>query len=240
MKVEDLAIIIATRKYGEKALMVTVLTESHGVYTGVVSYAFSVKNRVIYQIGNKVKIIWNARLDEHIGNIRADLCSGLPFSIIENKIKLMALNSICSLVITCICERVAEKKLYDDLLSFLSILANKHQCWHVEYIKLELLILKESGFGLDLTRCVATGTSDNLLYVSPKSGKAVCQSAGEPYKEKMLNLPQFLLGKDYSTDQFSSALNLVGYFLNKEIFAQKRRELPSPRKLLIELVESLK
>jgi len=192
MQWNDNAIILSVRKHGENSAVVRMLASEHGVYAGVVKGVTSKSNRGIFQPGNVVNATWNARLSEQLGMFKTELMTPHAAHLMQDPAKLAALTSACAMVEIALPERHPYPRLY---ALFLQFLADMHESdrWMENYISLELDLLAEAGFGLDLTQCAATGRTDELIYVSPKSGRAVCREAGEPYKEKMLPLPGFLL-----------------------------------------------
>ncbi|MFO0390086.1 MAG: DNA repair protein RecO [Alphaproteobacteria bacterium] len=191
MQWTDETTVLSARKHGENSVVVRVLSHHHGVYAGVVKGAHSKNNRGLYQSGNILTTTWNARLSEHIGNLKGEMVEPTAALVMQDAMKLAALTSACALIETAMPERHPYPVLYKHLRIFLHHLLHAED-WQENYVKLELAILAESGFGLDLSECAATGSKDDLIYVSPKSGRAVSRDAGEPYKEKMLALPEFL------------------------------------------------
>ena len=191
----DAAIILSSRKYGENSTVVRVLARDHGVFAGVVRGANSKTNRGIIQAGNVVSANWQARLSQQLGTFKLELLEAHAAHIMQDGTKLAALTSVCLITEIALPERHPYPKLFAALHEFLHTLTASED-WQQEYIKYEMSLLAESGFGLDLNQCAATGVVDDLIYVSPKSGRAVCAQAGEPYKDKMLPLPAFLLGKE--------------------------------------------
>jgi len=254
MQWSDVSIILSTRKYGETSAVVRVLTRDHGVFSGVFRGAYSKNNRGILQAGNVVSAAWNARLAEQLGTFKLELMEAHAAHIMHDGAKLSALSSACSLLEMALPERHPYPKLFADFHEFLHTL-NASENWQEEYIKFELSLLSETGFGLDLTECAATGTNQNLIYVSPKSGRAVCADAGEPYKGKLLELPYFLLGMrdeargmnispkssslitHTSPKQILAGMKLTGYFLEHSLLAPHNKKLPAARTRLYELME---
>jgi DNA repair protein RecO (recombination protein O) len=85
-----------------------------------------------------------------------------------------------------------------------------------------------------LSKCAATGLLNDLAYVSPKTGRAVGQLAGEPYHDKLLELPQFLLGQPItSMDDVLLGFKLTGYFLERHIFEPRGLQMPQSRAWII-------
>ena len=107
-----------------------------------------------------------------------------------------------------------------------------------EYLLLELELLTKSGYGMDLSKCIATNEVDNLIYISPKSGSAVSEKAGEPYKDKMFKLPKFFLDTelDPSNDDIQESMKILGYFMDKFYFYPYNKKMPQARVKLLEII----
>lgn len=258
MQWTDAAIIISARKYGENGSLTRVLTREYGVFSGVVRGATSAKMRGVLQAGNGVSATWQARLAQQLGTLKIELLEAHTAYIMNDAAKLSALSSACALIEMAFPERHPYPRLFASLHEFLQILSTKDD-WLYDYINLELAILSESGFGLDLSECAATGRTDNLSYVSPKSGRAVCAEAGEPYKDKLLPLPEFLIGtreearwmRDENTAHPPShiphhnlkeplaGMQLTGYFLEHWVLAPHGKKLPAARARLSQVLNTL-
>ena len=213
--------------------MVRVLAREHGVYGGVVRGAHSKANRGINQPGNVVSAAWNARLSDQLGTLKTELLEAHAAHLMADPAKLAALTSACSLVEIAMPERHPYPKLFAALHAFLHHLC--HDGWEQDYVRFELALLAESGFGLDFSECASTGQAHDLIYVSPKSGRAVSREAGEPYKDKMLPLPRFLLNNTLPQHQETLAgMRLCGYFLEHSLLAPHGKKLPAARARLTE------
>lgn len=228
----DQAVILSVKKHGETSALVRVLAREHGVFGGVVRGGSSKANKGIYQPGNRVDCVWNARLSEQLGSLKAELRSAVAAYIMNDAGKLAALASACALIESALPERHPYPKLFDACASFLQILP-ENPTWQQGYIRLELSILAESGFGLDLSHCAATGATEDLIYVSPKSGRAVSREAGEPYKEKLLKLPAFF-NNPKEGGNIADGLALTGYFLEHWLLSPHHRKLPAARQRLLQ------
>lgn len=237
----DNAIILSVRKHGETSAVVRMLAREHGVYAGVVKGVTSKSNRGIFQLGNVVDAKWSARLSEHLGMFKTELVTPHAAHVMNDAAKLSALTSACAMVELSLPERHPYPRLYELFLQFLvDMHDNDH--WLEDYVSLELDLLAEAGFGLDLSRCAATGTTEELIYVSPKSGRAVCREAGEPYRKKMLPLPGFLLpspggGSLGNIEETLAGLRLSGYFLTHWLLEPHNRKLPPARARLLQILK---
>lgn len=239
MQWADEALILDCGKYAEHAAIVYVFSREHGRYSGVSKAALSNRNRATYQPGNLVHVEWKARLPEHMGTVTCELVQSFAALVMADMVRLSAMSSACALIKACLPERDPHPALYDALRRlFLSIAHEEPLEWQMQYARFELLLLRECGIGLDLSECVATGTREELVYVSPKSGRAVSRAAGEPYHDKLLPLPAFLqdpLGIA-PFEAIRDALMLTGFFLDAYWREAHHKELPGARARLIGLL----
>lgn len=224
MQFTDDAIVLSARKYGENSGIACVLTANHGIYKGMVRSITGSRQRGLYQPGNMIEATWRARLSEHLGNLTAGLIHAGGVAVMDSPMKLAALSSLCSMLEVTLQEREQASEIYHSFKSFITELSSDHWDWQKSYVLLELELLTQLGFGLDLTCCAATGAAEDLIYVSPKSGRAVCREAGKPYSDKLLKLPEFLISSSHRIEktiasQIHDGLDLCSYFLDKYFFA---------------------
>jgi len=192
MQWTDEAIVLGAKRHGEANAILDVMTRDHGRHLGMVRGGSGSRMKPILQPGNGVSVTWRARLDEHLGNytveplhLRASDYFSAPHAIygVGHLAALMRL----------LPERDPHAALYDAFEMLLDHLVEPHVAAPM-VVRFELQLLADLGFGLDLGECAATGATEDLIYVSPKSGRAVSRSAGEPWRERMLRLPGFLRG----------------------------------------------
>ncbi len=242
MQWADAAIILSSRKYGESSAVVRVLAREHGVFAGVVRGANSKNNRGIIQAGNVVSANWQARLSNQLGSFKIELLEAHAAHIMQDSAKLAALSSACAIVETALPERHPYPKIFaafHELLHSLTAISPTHD-WQHDYIKFELSLLAESGYGLDLSECAADGVTQDLIYVSPKSGRAVCNGCGEPYKDKLLPLPGFLTGNSHDhLKEILAGMELTGYFLENSLLAPHGSKMPPARLRLQNILKEL-
>jgi len=231
------AIILGARKHGETSAIVEVLTRDHGRHAGLVRGGRSKRMRPILQQGNLVHVTWRARLEEQLGNFTIEPVSlGAALSM-DDPFRLSGLTTLTALC-ALLPDRDPQPQVYDAALLVLENLDNA-DIWPALLIRWEAGLLDSLGFGLDLSQCAATGTSDNLIYVSPKTGRAVCASAGEPYKNKLFALPPFLLGSmDITKQDVIEGFELTGYFLHRNLAGPRSLELPDSRARVISALKS--
>jgi DNA repair protein RecO (recombination protein O) len=233
----DHGIVLASRSHGETGLVVNLLTEAHGRHAGFVPGGVSRRSRPIWQQGNVVEVGWRARLAEQLGNFTGELREPHAAKAMDSGVELAGLSSACALVDEALPEREPHPAMYAGFHAFLTVLG--HPGWAAIYVRLELGLLQELGFGLDLEKCAATGTTEDLAFVSPKTGRAVSRAAAEPYAGKLLPLPAFLStgGLPDGPEALRQGLDLTGYFLERHVFWPHNKPLPPARARLIESLQ---
>lgn len=184
------------------------------------------------QAGNLVLAEWRARLSEHLGSYSFELEEAYAARILDDRAALAGLNTLTALA-RMLPEREPHERLYDATCVVLSALADGDY-WPLLLVRWEMGLLNELGFGLDLEACAATGETSELVYVSPKTGRAVSRKAGEPYKDKVLPLPAFLLSTNNETSlpkeqDIAAGFRLTGYFLEKHIWGPRDLKPPVAR-----------
>lgn len=238
MNWSDEGIILSVRPHGETAAVVELLTRAHGRHTGLVHGGRSRKSRPVLQTGNHVDASWKGRLSEHLGHMTLELRTGYAAQAMDDAAALTALTSLAALA-RLLPERDPHPSLYEITLFVLGFLDDQ-SVWPALMVRWELALLSELGFGLDLGECAATGSNDALVYVSPKSGRAVSASAGEPYRDRLLALPQFLLkGRrtGVTHEDVMNGLKLSRYFLEQRVLTPRDLHLPEPRLRLEALID---
>lgn len=223
MEWSDEAIVLTTRRHGESAAIVTLLTREHGRHAGLVQGGAGKRARGLYEPGNRVIATWRARLEEHLGHFACELAEPVAAQLLDEKLRLAALAAAAAVAESALPEREPHPRAYAGLVELIAALTAPGRTtvdWAAAYARWELDLLAELGFGLDLSECAATGTNDRLVYVSPKSGRAVSAAAGEPYRDRLLALPAFLIGPaPASLDDVLAGLRLTGHFLARDVFA---------------------
>ncbi|MEX0860924.1 MAG: DNA repair protein RecO [Cucumibacter sp.] len=226
------ALIIGTRKHGETSLILEVMTEERGRHMGLVRGGRSRRFKAVLQPGNSVQVNWRARLDEHLGAFTVEPLVARAAALMENRRKLFLSQLVCE-HLRLLPERDPHPRLYAEALALIDN-GGDPVALGAALARFELHLLDDLGFGLDLSSCAATGANDNLIYVSPRSGRAVSAAAGEPYKDKLLHLPAFLIGGD-RPDALSVAagLRLTGHFLADHVWKPRTIVPPPTRDSLI-------
>jgi len=234
MQWTDEGIVLSVKSHGETAAVVDLWTRAHGRHLGLVHGGRSRRLRPILQPGNHVDATWKARLADQLGHMSIEMRRAFAAETLDDAAALMALSTITTLT-RLLPERDPHPNLYEITLFVLGFL-NDATVWPALLVRWELALLEELGFGLDLSQCAATGSNDRLIYVSPKSGRAISASAGEPYRDKLLALPQFLTKQRYgpvtSTD-VHLGFALTGHFLEKHVLLPRGETLPQTRARLL-------
>lgn len=235
----DVGIITSGRRHGEGSAIISVLTASHGRHSGLVRGGGSRQKRAGLQPGTIVSVHWSARLEDQLGSLRCEALESSAAALMDDPDRLAALASICALLDWALPERQAYPTMYDATVALLAALHG--ETWLAAYIHWELILLEETGFALDLTTCAATGRTDDLVWVSPRSGRAVCGEAGAPYADRLLALPAFLLPDGDlptldDTTVLIEGLKLSGYFLHHRVEVPQGRPVPDARSRLIERI----
>ncbi len=234
MQWTDEGIVLSVKPLGETAAVVELFTRGHGRHLGLVHGGRSRRLRPILQSGNHVDVTWKGRLSEHLGHFTVELRRGFAAESMESDAALSALMTLTSLL-RMLPERDPHPNLYEITLFVLGFLDDV-TVWPALFVRWELALLDELGAGLDLSECAATGSNDQLIYVSPKSGRAVSASAGEPYRDRMLALPPFLIRARTGAVTMQDVLDgfaLTGYFLETRVLLPRGETLPEPRGRII-------
>jgi DNA repair protein RecO (recombination protein O) len=233
----DEGVLLSVRSHGETAAIAEVFTRSHGRHLGLVHGGQSRRLRPTLQTGNQVDITWKARLSENLGSIGIELRRSFGAESMDDPARLSALTSLCALT-RLLPEREPHANLYEVTLFVLGFLDDP-SVWPALLVRWELALLDSLGYGLDLSRCADRGVNDDLAYVSPKSGRAVSRSSGEPYHDRMLALPQFLTGRGMphvDNVEIAAGFALTGHFLMSRVLLPRGLELPEPRGRLLTLL----
>ena len=234
MQWQDTGFVLAARRHGESALIIELLTQKHGRHAGLVRGGQSPRWRAMLQPGNEVAAVWRGRLDEHLGTIGCELLRAYAARFLDDPGRLAGLTSAAALVAAALPEREPQPEVFASFARLIEALDSAID-WPAHYVTWEQDLLGALGYGLDLTRCAVSGATADLAYVSPRTGRAVSRTAGLPYSDKLLRLPEFLW-RDVPIDegQLALGLTLTGYFLAHHVFAPQGRALPAARLRLAE------
>ncbi|MBO0763426.1 MAG: DNA repair protein RecO [Hyphomicrobiaceae bacterium] len=233
MEWSDEGVVLSVRPHGETAAVLELFTHTHGRHLGLVHGGRSRKLRPVLQTGNHINATWKARLADNLGHFNVELRRGFAALLMEDAAALAAMTSMAALA-RLLPERDPHPSLFEITLFVLGYLDDR-AVWPALMVRWELALLDELGFGLDLARCAATGETQNLIYVSPKSGRAVSAEAGGPYKERLLVLPSFLRGTAgvVGREEILAGLALTGHFLEARALGPVGLGMPEARARLV-------
>ena len=217
MEWTDQGIVLSARPHGENAAVVTLLTAEHGRHAGLVHGGQGRTARPTLQPGNRVQATWRARVLDQLGSYTLDLTAAQAALWLDDPEIIAIMASACAVTEASLPERQPLPGVYAGLATLFSL--NDRELWAPVYVKYELSLLQSLGYGLDLSQCAAGGGFEDLAYVSPRTGRAVSKTAGQPYHDKLFPLPAFLLGGAWDAGSIRQGLDLAAHFLSRHIFA---------------------
>ena len=235
MEWRDTGILLRSRRHGESSAILEVFTPTRGRHVGVLRGATSRKVAPGLQPGAQLDLSWRARLEDHIGSFAVEPQRSRAALAMSDRLSLAGLNAVVSLLVFCLPEREAHPALYARTEALLDLLGQP-EVWPLAYLRWEMALLDDMGFGLDLTACAATGANDQLIYVSPRSARAVSASGAGEWADRLLPLPAVMLGQGDADDgQIAVALGTTGHFLQNRLApALGDKPLPNARAIFLE------
>ena len=235
MEFEDEAFVLSARAHGETGALVELLTERHGRYAAHVAGGASRRMRAHLQPGARVLARYRARTSDHLGSATLEPLGEGPAALFDDGLALNGLAAAAAVAAGALPEREAHPGAFGALGALLASFAVP-EIWPAAYVRYEAGLLDALGFGLDLSRCAATGVADDLAWVSPRTGRAVSRAAGAAYADRLLPLPPFLLGAQagLGAGDVGRGLEITGRFLAAHIFSPLNRPLPPARTWLVE------
>ena len=238
MEWSDEGLIIGVRKHGESSVIVEAMTRAHGRHLGIVKGGRSARLRPLLQPGNSVDLVWRARIEEHLGVYSIEARTQRAARIMDSVAALHGLHVVAALL-----RLLPERDPHPALHETAELIAD--HCDDVEIapaliVRMELAVLSELGFRLDLAACAATGAREDLVYVSPKSARAVSRVAGAPWRDRLLPLPAFLRASDspLSLQDIRDGFRLTGFFLERDIFGPRGLVMPQSRAAYLAALEA--
>jgi DNA repair protein RecO (recombination protein O) len=241
MQFSDQGYIVKIRNHGEKSAIVTLVSPNHGKIVGYVNGARSSRNLGIYQLGNYVSFNAYARVEENMLSFKGvELLRSHTADFVLNEDKIGALVTLCRLIDECVAENDDLGAFYNTIDDFFVHINDEN--WLVYYSFFEYYLLDFLGIGLDISECAVTGTRQNLRYISPKTGRAVCAEIGMPYKDKLFAYPQYIADRNYTPQgrEIADVLTMTGNFLQKNFLSQHNLRLPENRDSLLGLIKTYK
>lgn len=233
----DTGILLSSRRHGESAMIIDVFTPERGRHAGVVRGGASRKVAPILQPGAQLDLTWRARLEDHIGSYTVELQRARAAIAMQNRTMLAGLNAVLAVLSFVLPEREAHPELYARTQTLLDLL-DQPDLWPLAHLRWETSLLDELGYGLDLTCCAVTGATEDLVFVSPKSGRAVSASGAGDWANRLLPLPGVLRGEGDAKDtEIVTALGTTGYFLEHKLaMEQVGKPLPQARARYVDLL----
>jgi DNA repair protein RecO (recombination protein O) len=224
------------RLHGESSAIIEVFTATHGRHAGVVRGGASRKMAALLQPGSQVAVTWRARLDDHLGSYTVEPVRSRA-GVLADRMALAGLNAVCAMLHVALPERESHPALWQASVALLDLL-EAGRLWVPDYLRWELLLLEELGFALDLTSCAVTGARDDLVYVSPKTGRAVSRAGAGDWAVRLLPLPQVLMGQGpASAREAVQGMAVTGHFLARCLEpVLNGRNLPEARARLMDLL----
>ena len=231
----DEGVLLAVRKHGEAAAIVEVFTEHHGKHAGVVRGGAGRRQGPILQPGGQFEVVWKARLEEHMGAFTVEPMRSRAAQVMADPLALAGLTSVVGLLNFVLPERAQHGALYSASINLLDLICVT-EAWPLAYLHWEMQLLEDLGFGLDLSCCVVSGTTKDLAYVSPKSGRAVAAHHAGRWKTQLLPLAPCMIGQSVADNgEIAAGLRTTGHFLEKWLAPSLGdRGLPLARQRLVE------
>lgn len=236
MEWRDQGILLSCRTHGEYSAIIEVFTPSRGRHAGVVRGGASRKQAPNLQPGAQLDLAWRARLEDHIGTFQAEPIRSRAAASLADRLSLAGLNAVTSLLLFSLPEREAHARLYQQTEILLDLLGQP-DVWPLAYLKWELALLEELGFGLDLSSCAVKGMQANdLSYISPRTGRAVSRAGAGEWASRLLPLPPCLLGHGPAPDpEIAEGLDVTGHFLNTRLAPELgHKPLPEARQRFVD------
>jgi DNA repair protein RecO (recombination protein O) len=238
MQWSDEGIVLGVKRHGEANAILELMTRAHGRHLGLVRGGAGSRLRPVLQPGNRLICTWRARLDEHLGHYVVEALDQRAASFLPLPHALYGMTHIAALC-RLLPERDPHAHVHGALEEVLATLTDRRGAG-ASVVRFELMMLAELGFGLDLATCAASGRADDLIYVSPKSGRAVSREAGEPWKDKLLALPAFL--RDVDADEpppqdVADGFALTGFFLLRHVLEPRGQGFAEARASLIAVLQ---
>lgn len=226
----DHGFLLLSRRHGESAAIIEVFTEAHGRHAGIVRGGASRKIAPILQPGAQLQVTWRARLEDHLGTFQVEPVRSRAAAAMSGRLPLAGLNAVTALLSFCLPEREVHGDLYQRSEQLLDLLG-QNEIWPLAYLKWEMALLDELGFGLDLSACAVTGATEGLTYVSPKTGRAVSRQGAGDWADRLLPLPPVMIRDGAAPDEeVRLGLQTTGYFLEHRVaVALGNRPLPEAR-----------
>nr|WP_175501232.1 DNA repair protein RecO [Poseidonocella pacifica] len=238
MEWRDQGILLGTRRHGETSAIIEVLTETRGLHAGIVRGGAGRRMAPVLQPGAQIDLSWKARLEDHLGTFSVEPVRSRT-SVLSDRLLLAGMASVLSLLRFSLPEREAHPALYHGSTRLLDLFQHP-DLWPLGYLRWEMDLLDDLGFGLDLSACAVLGTNEPLSYVSPRTGRAVSALGAGDWADRLLPLPDALLGRGTGdTQEVLAGLRVTGHFLTHHLAAgMVQKPLPEARARFIDRLEA--
>ncbi|GAA0396875.1 DNA repair protein RecO [Brevundimonas terrae] len=238
MEFQDDAFVLSARLHGDTGAVVELLTEQYGRRAAYVNGGASRKMKPFLQAGTKVVADFRSRTSDQLGSARLEPMGEGPASLFDDPLALVGLNAAAAVAAGALPEREPHPGAFYAFEALMGAFAIA-EVWPAIFVRYEAGLLETLGFGLDLSRCASTGEMDDLVWVSPRTGRAVSRTAGAPYADKLLRLPPFMLGAQAGLDDgdVRDGLALTGHFLEQYVFHALNKPLPPARVWMMERLQ---
>ncbi len=234
MEWRETGLLLRCAPHGESAAIIEVFTETRGRHAGIVRGGASRKMAAVLQPGTQLDVTWRARLEDHLGAFTPEPVQSRAY-LMSDRLTLAGLNALTGLLCFAMPEREPHGALYRQTLAVLDMMDGEF--WPLAYLRWELSLLEELGFGLDLESCAVTGATEGLTFISPKSGRAVATGSAGQWADKLLPLSPALVGAGGSEQEILDGLRVTGHFLHTRLApALGTRPLPAARQRLLDLL----
>lgn len=230
MEWKDTGVVVHLNYYNDNLIIVSCITSKYGLCKGAVKNTKKIRGSIA--VGNIISVTWRGRLEDHLGKFTVLSHESIYPFIYADQVKMVSLMSLCDLFHISLAEKEPQKALYNYLEDFLYSIKYGDKDWLKRLLFIEIELLSHIGFGLDLSKCGVSGKSDDLKYISPKTGRAISGSVGDAYKEKIFYLPDIL--KDFNSDIYDDlfySLKITKHFLEKNL------EIPESRNKLEQILQ---
>lgn len=236
MEWREEGLLLSQRRHGESAAIIEVFTKEHGRHAGIVRGGASRKIAPILQPGAQLDLSWRARLEDHLGTFAVEPVRSRAF-LMSDRVMLAGLNALTALLSFTLPEREPHPSLYGKTLAVLDMM-EEGPFWTLAYLRWEMAVLEELGFGLALETCAVTGATEGLAYVSPRTGRAVSEAGAGEWAGRLLPLSPALVGGGEGTAaEVVEGLQVTGHFLETHLAPSLGdRRLPPSRARLVDLL----
>jgi DNA repair protein RecO (recombination protein O) len=235
MEWRDEAFVLSARAHGESGAVVHLLTLEHGRFAAHVAGGASRRMKPYLQPGARVIADYRAKTPEHLGSARLEPVGEGPSALFDDAMALAGVAAAAAVAQGALPEREPHPSAFAGFEALLAAFTYA-EIWPAVFVRFEVGLLEELGFGLDFTRCAATGDTLDLVYVSPKTGRAVSRGAGAPFADRLLALPPFLVSSKspLAPGDLRDGFDLTGHFLERFVFSPLDRPLPPARIWLLD------